>query len=130
MKMPMKLAASIPPMTVVPMIWRETAPAPAGDPQRHASEDERERRHQNRPQAEPRAFQRRIHQGLALFEFVLGEFDDQDRVLGRQPDQHHQTDLRVDVVLDLDHVGRQKVPQQRHGAATARRRLRTPRPAC
>jgi hypothetical protein len=51
--------------------------------------------------------------GLPFLEFVLGELDDQNRVLGRQADQHHQSDLRVDVVLDLHHVSRQKIAQQR-----------------
>ena len=30
---------------------------------------------------------------------MLGEFDDQDRVLGRQADQHDEADLRIDVHL-------------------------------
>jgi hypothetical protein len=47
-----------------------------------------------------------VSQRLALFVFVLCELDDQNRVLGGKPDQHHQADLRVDIVFDLDHVSR------------------------
>ena len=36
---------------------------------------------------------------LALEEALLRELDDQDRVLRREADQHHQADLEVDVVL-------------------------------
>ena len=34
---------------------------------------------------------------LALFALLLGEFDDQDAVLGCECDQHNQADLRVEV---------------------------------
>ena len=130
MKMPMTLAAIIPPITVVPMIWRETAPAPVAihsgtHPRMNANDVIRIGRRRSRAPSSAASVKR-----LPFLEFVLREFDDQDRVLRRQPDEHHQTDLRVDIVLDLDHVGRQKISQQRHGAATARRRRRTPRPAC
>ena len=128
--MPMALAASMPPITVVPMIWRATEPAPEADPQRHATENERERGHQDGPQAKPRAFERRIHQRLPLLVLLLGKLDDQNRVLGGQADQHHQADLRVDVVLDLNHVGRQEERRAQRGAATALRRRRIPPPAC
>ena len=35
---------------------------------------------------------------------LLGKSDDQNRVFCSQADQHHQTDLGVDIVLDLNHV--------------------------
>ena len=35
----------------------------------------------------------------ALEQALLRELDDQDRVLRREADQHHQADLEVDVVL-------------------------------
>ena len=93
----------MPPITVVPMIWRATAPGAAGHPQRHATQNERERSHQNRPQTKPGSFERGIRQRLSFFVFVLGELDDQNRVLCRQADEHHQSDLRVDIALDLHH---------------------------
>ncbi len=60
--MPMTLAASMPPITVVPMIWRATDPAPVAVHNGTQPKNERERRHQNRPQAQPGAFERRVHQ--------------------------------------------------------------------
>src|SRR6267154_1816383 len=98
-KIPIKLAASMPPMTVVPMIWR-------------ATEYECERRHQNRSQTKPGAFERRIRQRLSFLVLALGKLDDQNRVLRCQADEHDQSDLRVDIVLDLDQVGRQENAQE------------------
>ena len=128
----MPVAASIPEITAVPRICRPAAPAPCGDPQRHAAEDERERRHQDRPQAEPRALQRRVHQALALLEAVLRELDDQDRVLGGEADQHDEADLAVDVEGEAareeaeegaDHRDRHG-EQHAEGQATSSRRAR------
>ena len=99
-------------------------------PQWHAAQDEGKRGHQNRPQAQPGAFERGVRQRLSFFEFVLGELDDQNRVLRRQADEHHQPDLRVNIIFDLDHVGRHKVAERQCGAATIRRRRRRPLPAC
>jgi hypothetical protein len=39
----------------------------------------------------------RVHQRLATLEGVLRELHDEDRVLGRQSDQHDEADLPVDV---------------------------------
>ena len=63
------------------------------------------------PQTEPSAFERRIHQRLSFFEFVLGELDDQDCVFCGQSDEHDQADLRVNIAFDLDHVGGREVSQ-------------------
>ena len=49
----------MPLITTVPRMRREAAPDPVGDPQRHAAEDEGERGHQDRPQPQLRAFERR-----------------------------------------------------------------------
>jgi len=38
-------------------------------------------------------------QRRALILQLLGELDDQDRVLGGQPDQHHETHLGEDIVV-------------------------------
>ena len=51
------MAASIPPMTTVPMTAGPAAPAPLAMASGTHAEDEREGRHQDRPQAQPRAFQ-------------------------------------------------------------------------
>ena len=59
---------------------------------------------------------RSIRGRLALFVLLLGKLDsDQNCVLGGKADQHHEADLRVDIVLHLDHVRRQKETQ--HHAA-------------
>ena len=67
--------------------------------QRHHAHDECDRGHQDRTQAQPAGFDRRL-QRRAAFEFQFpGKFDDQDGVLAGQPDQHHQADLREDIVV-------------------------------
>ena len=91
----------MPLMTTVPRTRREAAPAPVGDPQRQAAEDEGERRHQDRPQPHLGAFERRRHQVGAVLAPRLGELDDQDGVLGGEPDQHDDADLGVDVEVEL-----------------------------
>ena len=73
----------------------------------------------NRTKPQAGAFQRCVSQRFAFFKFVFGEFDDQNRVLCRQANQHHQTDLRVHVIFDLDHVERKEkrkheAPQPKH----------------
>ncbi len=70
-------------------------------PEREAAEDERERRHRDRTQAQPRAFERGVDHGSSVVELELRELDDQDGVLRREADEHDQTDLRVDVVVEV-----------------------------
>ena len=41
----------------------------------------------------------RGHQIAASVYFVFGEFDNQDGVLGGQSDQHHQSDLEINVIF-------------------------------
>ena len=71
----------------------------AGKPKRQTSEDKCERSHEDRSQAQTRALKRGVDEWFAFFVFVLGEFDDKDRVFSGQSDEHDETDLRVDVVL-------------------------------
>ena len=52
--------ASMPPATVVPTELRAPEPAPVAIRQRHHAEDERERRHENRPQPDARGLDRRV----------------------------------------------------------------------
>src|SRR5579875_201458 len=71
-------------------------------PQRNAAQDEREGGHQDGPQTDAGAGERGFFDALAaLFVFALGEFDNQDRVLGGEADEHDETDLRVDVVIEV-----------------------------
>ena len=52
------------------------------DDERQHAEHEGKRGHQDRSQAQARGFERGVDQAVALRLQVLGEFDDQDRVLG------------------------------------------------
>ena len=97
---PTSVATSMPKTTAVPSACRAPAPAPSAIASGTRAQDERERRHQDRPQPEPGAVQRRLLDRLALLALELGELDDEDGVLRREPDQHDQPDLRVDVVVE------------------------------
>ncbi len=46
---------------------------------------------------------------------ALGKLDDQDRVLGGQPDQHDQPDLGQDVVVASHEIHAQDGGEQAHG---------------
>ncbi len=111
-KIPITLAAIIPPITVVPMICRATAPAPLAVHSGTQPRMNAKRRHQNWPQAKPGSFERGVRQGLSLFVLVFGKFNNQNRVLCRQPDEHDQSNLRVDIGFDLDEVRRHENTEQ------------------
>ena len=89
----------MPENTAVPSVWRSSAPAPIAQTSGIDAEDEGERRHQDRAQPQPRGFDRgRAAIASPVLE-LLGELDDQDRVLRREPDQHDEADLREDIVV-------------------------------
>ena len=73
-------------------------PGAGGNDQRKETGDEGEGGHQNRPEAQFSAFDGCLLEAHALLAPLHREFDDQDRVLAEQTDQHDQTDLGVDVV--------------------------------
>ena len=57
----------------------------------------------------------RSSNGIGPFvDLYLGEFDDQDRVFGRQPHQRHQTDLEVDILIESQRTDAQIGAQRRH----------------
>ncbi len=89
----------MPENTATPMAWRISAPAPVDDHQRHDTHDERDRRHQDRPQPQAAGFQHGRDAVHALLLLVLGELDDEDGVLTRQAHQHDEADLGEDVVV-------------------------------
>ena len=91
----------MPPNTAVPSDCRLAAPAPVREHQRQHAEDEGERGHQDRPQPQPSRLHRRVDDRQAFLAPPLGEFDDQNGVLRREPDQHDEADLRIDVDLHL-----------------------------
>src|SRR3984957_2167615 len=64
--------------------------------QRTDTENEGERGHQDRPQAQPRGFDRRIPAAAPLILELARELDDQDRILGGGTDQAHKADMGED----------------------------------
>src|SRR5580700_4698755 len=57
-------------------------------PQRDAAEDEGKGGHEDRAQTQAGAFESSIYERFALLIFVLCEFDDKNRVLGSETDEH------------------------------------------
>ena len=109
-----KVETIMPPNTAVPTEWRPgLAGALRGDERQHA-EDERERGHQNRTEPDPRGFDRGLRNRQPALAQLLGEFDDQDRVLGGKADQHDQADLTVDVVGQAAQALRADGAEHRH----------------
>ena len=54
---------------------------------------------------------------MPFFTQPLGEFDDQNRVLGGEADQHHEADLRIDVDLHVAQIDRaERADQSASGA--------------
>ena len=111
--------AIMPPATAVPTECRASRPAPLANDERHDAEDEGERRHQNRPQPDARGFDRRVGDRHAARAQLLGELDDQNAVLRRQADQHHQADLAVDVVDQAAAPLRRAARRESRAAPTA-----------
>ena len=81
---------------------------PAGLDQGEDAEDEGQGGHDDGAEAQAGAFQGGFQHVEAFRPLLGGELDDQDGVLRRQADQHHQADLEVDVVGHAaDHHRRQ-----------------------
>ena len=70
----------------------------ARDHERHHPEDERERRHQNRPQTDARGFDGGVDDAHPATAQLLGELHDENAVLRRQADEHDEANLAVHVV--------------------------------
>jgi hypothetical protein len=85
----------------------------AGEHQRHDSQNERKRCHQDGAEAQAGRFESGLLDGHAPVLFRLGKLHDQNGVLGRQADQHDQADLHVDVVVEA-HQPDPKESAQRH----------------
>ena len=93
----MELATSMPANTEVPTSRRLICAAPCGEHQRQQTQNEGNRGHHHRAKPHARAERRGLPDRHARLALLLGEFDDQDAVLGRQRDQHDQADLRVEI---------------------------------
>ncbi len=70
-----------------------------GQDQRNHSQDESEGGHQDGPEAQPAGLDGGFDPAFAFVLKLLGKLHDQNGVLGRQADQHHQADLRKDVIV-------------------------------
>ena len=81
----------------------------AGHDQRHRAHDRGDRGHQDRAQAHHAGFDDGLADLPALVAQLIGEFDDQDAVLRRQPHQHHDADLTE----QIERTARHPQPQQR-----------------
>ena len=98
-KIARKVAAIMPPMTPVPTDCACSGTRAGRDREWQHAEDERERGHQDRPEPQTRGLDRRGRGGQALPRAsAQREFDDQDRVLRREPEQRDEADLEIDVV--------------------------------
>jgi hypothetical protein len=84
-----------------------------GDQREHA-QDEGEAGHQDRTKPRLCRLDGHLERGGAAFLGLLGEFDDQDRVLGGKRDEHDQADLGQDVVVHPPQVHARHRGQQRH----------------
>lgn len=70
-----------------------------GEHERKHAEDEGEASHQNGAQTKAAGFDGGFYAVHAIVLKLLGEFDDEDGVFGRETDEHDETDLREDVVI-------------------------------
>ncbi|KWT85151.1 hypothetical protein APY03_3954 [Variovorax sp. WDL1] len=87
-----------------------------GQHQRQHTHDECKRGHQDRAQAQPARFHGGLERRPAGKFQLARELDDQDRVLRRQPHQHHQPDLgeHVAVAAGDPHAGHRGQDAHRH----------------
>ncbi len=65
------------------------------DDERQEPQNEGERGHHHRAEPHPRAQRGGVFDGKARLALLLGEFDDEDAVLGGERDQHDEPDLGI-----------------------------------
>ena len=111
-KIPRKLAAIMPPNTAVPTARTVAAPAPVvmmsgTSPAMKAKEVIITARKRSLA-----ASMAAVDDVLSLPPLLHGEFDDQDGVLGRERDEHHDADLGVDVVVEARDLERRHRAKQ------------------
>ena len=96
-------AAIMPAKIGVPTWRRDICAAPCAITRGRRAEHESDRGHDHGPEPHAGAFDGRIDHRYAFGPALLGEFDDQDAVLGRQRDQHHEADLGVEIEHEAGH---------------------------
>ena len=105
---------NMPPTIAVPTECRPSLPAPlakysGNTPRMNANEVIRIGRSRNSARLD-----RRLNNAAASAAQLLGKFNDQDGVLRREPNQHHQPDLHVNVVLQSTQGDKGQRAQHRH----------------
>ena len=78
---------------IQPSACRASEPGAGRDHQRHAAEDRRDHGHQHRAEADVGCFFDRLAHTQPTVAQLVGEFDDQDAVLGHDADDKDQADL-------------------------------------
>lgn len=96
-KVAMHVAASMPPITAVPMAWRLLAPAPT-DGQWHAAQNKGQRGHHDGPETQFGSMNSRRIKAAPGAPSLYGELNNKNGVFGRQTNQSNQRHLKVDVV--------------------------------
>ena len=89
-----------------------------GEVERADAEDEGDGGHEDGAEAEFGGDDGGVDDGFALLEVLLGELDDEDRVLGGEADEHDEADLDVDVV---DEAAERRRARARRGRPWGRR---------
>ena len=69
-----------------------------GEDKRKHTEQEREGRHQDRPESQPGSLKGGVVKASSLFMSPLRELDDKDGIFGRETDEHDEADLCIDIV--------------------------------
>ena len=116
--MPKSVTPSMPLNTAMPSDRRISAPAPDAitsgtTPRMKANDVIKIGRNRSRDASSVAS-----KHGLALFVQLLGELDDQDRILARQADQHDQADLHEDVHVAIRVQRTPATEHSRHSGTT------------
>ena len=90
-------------------------PGAAGKHQRHHTGNERQRGHQDRPQAQLARLDNRFQRVGAFGLKAASELDNQDGVFRCQADQYHQPDLYKHVVIAVHQPNADDRAEQTHG---------------
>ncbi len=109
--------AIMPLNTAMPIERRAAAPAPVARTKRQDAENEGERGHDDRAEAQPRRFDRGVNDIEAERSLMARIFDDQDAVFAPERDQKNDADLRVEIVIRPFQIepGDRAEKRQRHG---------------
>src|SRR5699024_3833615 len=76
-------------------------------------ENERQRSHDDRPEAQPYRIQGGLAMRFALFALEHRELNDQDGILGRQANQYQHTNLEINALFDAAQPDCEKTAKQR-----------------